>query len=74
MTKRFDCREYYESDSDAIAAEMGITRKAAESLITRATAKFEKKLKEKLGTSITLSDILPSLHGRGDYDEQMSGL
>ena len=72
MTKRFDCREYFEADSDAIAAEMGITRKAAESLITRATAKFEKKLKEKLGESVTLKDILPLLSGRGDYEPLQS--
>ena len=74
MTKRFDCREYYEADIEVIAAEMGLKRKTAEGLIARATAKFEKKLKEKLGTSVTLHDILPALHGRGDYDEQMSGL
>ena len=40
----------------------------------RATKKFEKKLKEKLGESITLYDILPALSGKGDYDEQMSCL
>ena len=72
MTKRFDCREYYEADVEAIAAEMGLNKKTAEGLIARATAKFEKKLKEKLGESVTLNDILPLLSGRGDYEPLQS--
>jgi hypothetical protein len=71
MTKRFDCREYYEADIEAIVAEMGLKRKTVEGLIARATAKFEKKLKERLGESVTLYDIIPALSGKGDYDEQM---
>ena len=55
-----------------IADEFGISEKGADSLCRRASKKFEKKLKEKLGESVTLNDILPLLTGRGDYEPLQS--
>jgi hypothetical protein len=53
---------------------MGMSEKATESLLRRATRKFQSKLKEKLGDSVTLYDILPALSGRGDYNEPLQSL
>ena len=72
MTKRFDCREYFVADSKEIAEVMHMSLKATDSLIYRATKKFEKKLKERLGTEVTIDDIIASLPRRGDYEPLQS--
>lgn len=71
---RFYGREYFEVDTLTIALEMGMSEKATESLLRRATRKFQAKLKEQLGDSVTLYDILPTLSGRGDYNEPLQSL
>lgn len=58
--------------NEEIGKELNMHPKAVDSLYRRASAKFNKKLKERFGESITLDDILPALSGKGDYDEQMS--
>lgn len=69
---KFTGREYFVADTETIALEMGLSYKATESLLRRAQRKFEKKLKERLGNSVALYDILPALSGRGDYNESLS--
>ncbi len=71
---RFYGREYFVVDTQTIALEMGMSEKATESLLRRATRKFQSKLKERLGESVTLYDILPALSGRGDYNEPLQSL
>ena len=72
MTKRFDCREYFVADSKEIAEVMHMSIKATESLLYRATKKFEKLLKERLGTEVTIHDIIASFPRRGDYEPMQS--
>lgn len=72
MTKRFDCREYFVADTHDIANAMGMTYKATESLLRRATIKFENKLKERLGMCATIDDIIATLPERGDYEPLQS--
>lgn len=71
---KFTGREYFVSDTETIALEMGLSYKATESLLRRAQRKFQAKLKEQLGDSVTLYDILPALSGRGDYNEPLQSL
>lgn len=57
-----------------VAAEMGISHERARQLEVRAIRKLKKTLLDRYGDSISLYDILPTLSGRGDYDEQMQSL
>ena len=72
MTKKFTGVEYFVADTREIAEVMGLSDKAAESLIYRATKKFEKKLKERLGIDATIEDIIATLPERGDYEPLQS--
>ena len=74
MAKRINCREYFVADNEEIAKAMGMSIGGVEKLLRRASINFEKKLKERLGDSATLYDILPALSGRGDYNESLSSL
>ena len=72
MTKRFDCREYFVADSQEIAEVTGMSKKQVDNLLHKATKKFEKLLKERLGTEVTIHDIIASFPRRGDYEPMQS--
>lgn len=69
---KFTGREYFVADTHTIALEMGLSDKAAESLLRRAQRKFQKKWKERIGTHATIEDIIPVLYGKGDYEPLQS--
>ena len=54
-----------------VAAIMGLSYEVVRTTEIKAIRKLKNALYERCGDSIKLCDILPSLSGRGDYNEQM---